>query len=338
MKALKILAAIILSIIILAVQSSALAVKALSDSLTAQAISDAIRSSASAKSSVNIRLKAPVLTLQLGLLGVSYDDDYTDILTEADIAEIGEALGQGDISGAISKIIRDKAEELGIEAEKAEALTKTILSNEAVISYVGEYSSQLINSTLNGEAAPVISTEKVMELAASVIEELPEDLKEGLDVQLVRSSIEKIAPDLAENLNTTVSSAQKSMETVGIRQGALRAAGYAVNGKLFRYLLGADIVLGGLLILLFLKSKKGLIWWAVTSLITAIPFILLKWTAAAAVAALPRFKNYAGLVKPFLTRCQTYGLILLGFAVLLIIVYLLLTKLNKHTADIAAEL
>ena len=333
MKALKIIAAVILSIIILAIQSSALVIKALSDSLTPQAISDAIRGSASAKDEFNFKLKVPMLAIQIGFTGsVSYDD-YTDILSESDIEKISEALGQGNISSALSEIISSKADELGIASEKAELLTETILSNEEVITYVGEYSSQVIKATLNGDEAPVLSKDKILELADAVMGELPEDLKEGFDSQAARSYIEEIAPKLAEDMNTAVSSAQSSLEKVSIRNGALRAAGSAIDGSMFKFLLAADIVLGGLLVILFLRNKKGLIWWAVTSVITAVPFILLKWTAVSLVAGLPRFQNMAGLVGPFLTRCQNYGFILLGFAVVLILIYLLFTKLKNTKKD-----
>jgi hypothetical protein len=168
-----------------------------------------------------------------------------------------------------------------------------------------------------------------MELADAVIDELPEELSDGFDRQAAISYIEQIAPKLAEDMNGAVGSAQSSLKKASLRNGALRAAGSAVDGSLFRLLLAADIVFGGLLIILFLKNKKGLVWWAVTSVITAAPFILFKWTAVSAVAGLPRFQNMVGLVKPFLTRCQNYGFILLGFAAVLIIIYLLLTKLKK---------
>jgi hypothetical protein len=143
-----------LSLLIFTIQASAIIIKALSDSLTPEAISDAVRDSVSAKAEPNLRLKAPVLAIRIGFTGaVSYDE--ADILSESDIDKISEALG--DISSALSEIISSKADELGLAPEKAELLTETILNNEEVITFVGEYSSQVIKAALNGDEAPVLS-------------------------------------------------------------------------------------------------------------------------------------------------------------------------------------
>jgi hypothetical protein len=96
-------------------------------------------------------------------------------------------------------------------------------------------------------------------------------------------------------------------------------------------LLVVSVILGLLLILLFLKSGAGLLWWAAVSAAAALPFAPLRFAASLA-ARLPANKYAALLLGPLMGRLRTYGLYMLGFAAFLILLYAIIKLVRRGAA------
>ncbi len=334
MKAVKIAAAIILSIILLGIQTAALTVKAIENSITAEAISDAFRNAE--------MYKPEAMPGALVLItGLPFYDEYGGYeLTDEAAETLTAALKGGDISEALGSFIEENADKLKIDTDESDEIAKAILETDAAADFIGKYSSELLNTVVYGTASPVMSGDEIISLADSVISQLPADIRERIDAEAVHSYIEEAAPSVSEAFNSAAAKTARlteggTTEISGLQldAGTVKAVRFALSGRLFMILTVVSAILGLLLIGLFIKSKAGFLWWAIVSLLTALPFVSTKFTAAFALRYLPDYNLTALFIKPFIMSFQTCGLYMLGFAAVLIILYVILKLIFKNKKE-----
>jgi hypothetical protein len=334
MRAMKVFAAIIVSLVLLATQAAALILGAVRTSLTAEAISGAIKNAD--LSGAAARPGPPLLTVRPRLFGAGGYEALE--LGDEDLEELSGALTRGGLKDVLGGLLRDRADRLGIKPEEADEIAEAVLKTDAAADFIGTYASGVLTAALYGSEMPALSERDIAELAESVIGELPVEIRDKIDAEALRGYMEEAAPSIAESFNSAaVKTAAPAGQTgaiaahMNIKPQVLKVLRLALGGKLLMGLLVVSVILGLLLILLFLKSGAGLLWWAAVSAAAALPFAPLRFAASLA-ARLPANKYAALLLGPLMGRLRTYGLYMLGFAAFLILLYAIIKLVRRGAA------
>ncbi len=122
MRAMKVFAAIIVSLVLLATQAAALILGAVRTSLTAEAISGAIKNAD--LSGAAARPGPPLLTVRPRLFGAGGYEALE--LGDEDLEELRGALTRGGLKDVLGGLLRDRADRLGIKPEEADEIFEAI--------------------------------------------------------------------------------------------------------------------------------------------------------------------------------------------------------------------
>ncbi len=318
MKAIKIFAALIISMLLICLQSAALAAKAARDLLSAESIAEAL--SKSGVLSAHSRLKAPVL------LGASWA--YPGGGSEGGDA-IEDILSAGSLTDALEELLRENAGRLGLDPSKAGETARAVLKTDAAAAFISKYASEALASAIRGGKSDLPDENEIASALKSALDELPADIKSGFDREAAETYIAEAAPAISDGIRSfpgaIESKAGVSPEAAGLLRLALSRTAFAILASL-------SFVLGLLLVLLFKRSRAGLAWWGASSVIASLPFVLAAPAAAfAAQLSRPAITLLASLM---LDKLSLYGFCLLAFGALLLLAYAFLRPSKRRRAGI----
>lgn len=206
-------------------------------------------------------------------------------LSESEKQEMQASLEEIDIKAIVEGLSNEPIPEDASEEDVVNMLYTTATSLSSVQELVAEISANALDNLINDNNKDVITADTLNSLISDIAEEIQRktgvELPEKL-VSMATNVIQDNSQTLAEDLNTIINDdliqgmlggtagtdgegnavSQQIVEIINIIKTVL-----SVKTRLI--LLVAVVLLGGIIFLLFFKSKGGLIWDAVVTLISS---------------------------------------------------------------------
>lgn len=201
---------------------------------------------------------------------------------------VSKAISEGSIEKAIVEtgaveeltddILRQNTTNLGGEYGN---IMQTILKSDAMTDFFAAYTASCLQSQIYNEAYPEIGSDDLNAAFSKGIDECVANGSISMDAferKLFDSALNMVMPSLTKGINYVFS--QMDLTSFVDEDTAVQIANaQTVASDEVRYgSMAAGILLGLILILLFWRSKMGMIWCAAVILIVSALFILIAFT------------------------------------------------------------